>query len=60
MRVQGTLVAPRLWTEEGVGRAKLDKHQKWAVLCLRQRREHPNPDLAQDGGMLSGLRQKKC
>ena len=25
---QGTLVAPRLWAEEGVGRANLSKHEK--------------------------------
>ena len=35
MREQGTLVPPRLWAEEGVGRARLDKHEKSAILRLR-------------------------
>ena len=47
MLEQGTLVAPRLLAEEGVGRAKLDKHEKPAVLRLGQRREHPDPGPAQ-------------
>ena len=35
MREQGALVAPRLWAEEGVGRAKSIKHEKPTVLRLR-------------------------
>ena len=35
MREQGTLVAPALWAEEGVGKAKLNKHEKPAVLSHR-------------------------
>ena len=34
-REQGTLVAPRLWAEEGVGRAKLNNDEKATVLRLR-------------------------
>ena len=33
-REQGTLVAPRLWAEEGVGRAKLN-NEKATALRLR-------------------------
>ena len=36
MREQGTLVAPRLWAEEGVDRAKLDKHEKPAFIPAPQ------------------------
>ena len=35
MREQGTLVAPRLWAEEGVGRANMNKHEKPTVLRLK-------------------------
>ena len=35
MREQGTLVAPQLWAEEGVGWTKLNEHEKSAVLRLR-------------------------
>ena len=34
-REQGTLVAPRLWAEEGVGRAKLNNDEKATALRLR-------------------------
>ena len=34
-REQGTLVAPRLWAEEGVDRAKLNNDEKATVLRLR-------------------------
>ena len=34
-RQQGTLVAPRLWAEEGVGRAKLNNDEKETALRLR-------------------------
>ena len=34
-REQGTLVAPRLWAEEGVGRAKLNNDEKVTALHLR-------------------------
>ena len=37
MRKQCTLDAPRLWAEEGVGRAKLNKHEKPSVLGLKER-----------------------
>ena len=40
MREQGTLVAPGLWAEEGVGREKLNKHEKRAVLRLRHVRPY--------------------
>ena len=32
---QGTLVAPRLWVEESVGRANLNEHENPIILCLR-------------------------
>ena len=35
VRQQGTLVDPRLWAEEVVGRAKLNKHVKPTFLRLR-------------------------
>ena len=35
-REQSTLVAPRLWAEEGVGRAKFNNDEKATVLRLRQ------------------------
>ena len=38
MREQSTLVAPRLWAEEGVGRAKLNNDEKATALRLRWRR----------------------
>ena len=31
----GTLVAPRLWAEEGIGRAKLNNDEKATALRLR-------------------------
>ena len=34
-REQGTLVAPRLWAEEGAGRAKLNNDEKATALRLR-------------------------
>ena len=57
MREQGTLVVPRLWAEKGVGTAKLNKHEKPAVLHPRKRRNHPGPDPAQGGG--GGKTKKK-
>ena len=50
MREQGTLVAPRLWAEEGVGRANMNKHEKPAVPHLRQRRDPPDPSPPLGGG----------
>ena len=35
MRKQGTLVVPRLWAEEGVGRAKLNDDEKATAPRLR-------------------------
>ena len=35
MREQGTLAAPRLWAEEGAGRAKLNNDGKTTVLRFR-------------------------
>ena len=57
MREQGTLVASRLWAEEGVGRVKIEQTRKTAVLRLRKRRDHPDPDPAQGGGGAAGLRK---
>ena len=37
-RKQGTLVAPRLWAEDGVGRAKLNNDVKVTALRLGKRR----------------------
>ena len=34
-REQGTLVAPRLWAEEGVDRAKINSDEKATALRLR-------------------------
>ena len=34
-REQGTLIAPRLWAEEGVGRANLNNDEKATALSLR-------------------------
>ena len=35
MRKQSTMIAPRLWAEEGVGRAKLHNDEKATALRLR-------------------------
>ena len=43
MRERGTLVAPRLWVEEGVGRGNLNEREKPTVLCLRWRRDDSDP-----------------
>ena len=34
-REQGTLVAPRFWAEDGVGRAKLNNDEKAIALRLK-------------------------
>ena len=57
MREQGTLVAPRPWAEEGVGRASLNEHEKPTVLRLRWRRDYPDPGPTLSGGV--GRTEKK-
>ena len=60
MREQGTLVAPRRWAEEGIGRANLNEHEKPTVLRLRCRRDHPDGRAEINGKNLPTSRQKPC
>ena len=57
MREQGSLVAPRLRVEEGVGRAELNKHENPTVLRLRWRRDYPDLGPTLGGGV--GRTEKK-
>ena len=52
MREQGTLVAPRLWAEEGVERANLNEHETPTVLRPKWRRNYsdPGPTLSEGVG----------
>ena len=43
MREQDSLATPRLWAEEGVGRANLHKHENPIGLCLRYRSDFRDP-----------------
>ena len=51
MREQGTLVAPRLWADEGGGRANSNEHEKPTGLRLRWRRDYPDPGPTLSGGV---------
>ena len=51
-REQGTLVAPRLWADEGVGRANLNEHEKTDSPApqIATRLPRPWPDTERRGG----------